>query len=84
MIFCHFRISDTTDFVKMLQSENSDLQSVDPIPTTSDFVDFLRRRALDDSVFVRKNALQVNAVSLFETFRKKCLPFCMFAKTFPI
>lgn len=31
----------------------------DPLPPASEFLDFLRKRALDDSVFVRKNALQV-------------------------
>ena len=44
----------------MLQDPDSDLSSVDPIPSTDDFVDFLQRRALDDSVYVRKNALPVS------------------------
>jgi hypothetical protein len=54
------RIYLPTDFVKLLSDPSSDLCSVNPIPSTEDFVDFLRKRSLDDSVYVRKNALQVH------------------------
>jgi len=60
----YFRIFLTSDFVKLLQDPTSDLNRFDPVPSSDDFVDFLRRRALDDSVYVRKNALQVRFVNL--------------------
>ena len=49
----------TVDFSELLQNSNADLSKVNPLPKSEDFIDFLRKRALDDSVFVRKNALQV-------------------------
>ena len=49
----------TVDFPELLQNSNADLSKVNPLPKSEDFIDFLRKRALDDSVFVRKNALQV-------------------------
>jgi len=58
-----FRIFSTSDFVKLFQDPSSDLSNFDPVPSSDDFVDFLRRRALDDSVHVRKNALQVRFAS---------------------
>ncbi len=47
------------DFVELLSDPDADLAAVDPLPSTDAFMDFLRKRALDDSVYVRKNALQV-------------------------
>ncbi len=47
------------DFVDLLSDPSADLASVNPLPSTESFLDFLRKRALDDSVYVRKNALQV-------------------------
>ena len=47
------------DFVEILKDPDADLSEVNPLPSTYAFIDFLRRRALDDSVYVRKNALQV-------------------------
>ena len=49
----------TVDFFELLQNPKSDLSKVNPLPKSEEFIDFLRKRALDDSVFVRKNALQV-------------------------
>jgi hypothetical protein len=49
----------TVDFPELLQNSKADLSKVNPLPKSEDFIDFLRKRALDDSVFVRKNALQV-------------------------
>lgn len=49
----------TVDFVELLQDPNVDLSSVKPLPSSQSFIDFLRKRALDESVYVRKNALQV-------------------------
>jgi hypothetical protein len=46
------------DFASLLESDE-DWASVNPLPSTEAFIDFLRRRALDESVYVRKNALQV-------------------------
>ena len=43
----------------MLQDPEADLSSVNPLPQSEAFIDFLRKRALDESVYVRKNALQV-------------------------
>ncbi len=47
------------DFGVLLESEEADWSSVNPLPHPDAFLDFLRRRALDESVYVRKNALQV-------------------------
>jgi len=44
---------------ELLQDQEVDLEKIDPLPSSKDFIDFLRRRALDQSVFVRKSALQV-------------------------
>ena len=49
----------TVDFFELLQNPCTDLSKVNPLPKSEEFIDFLRKRALDDSVFVRKNALQV-------------------------
>ncbi len=50
----------TVDFLELLQNlEDSDLSKVNPLPKSEDLIDFLRKRALDDSVFVRKHALAV-------------------------
>ena len=43
----------------MLDSEDTDLASVDILPSGREIITFLRKRALDQSVFVRKSALQV-------------------------
>lgn len=51
------------DFVEILEDPDADLSEVNPLPSTHAFIDFLRRRALDDSVYVRKNALQVNTMT---------------------
>ena len=51
--------NEPIDFVELLQDPNVDLSTINPLPTTDAFIEFLRRRALDDSVYVRKNALQV-------------------------
>ena len=48
------------DFVEILKDPDADLSEVNPLPSTYAFIDFLRRRALDDSVYVRKNSLQVS------------------------
>ena len=45
--------------MELLQNSSADLSKVNPLPKSEDFIDFLRKRALDDSVFVRKHALQV-------------------------
>ena len=44
---------------EMLQSEDTDLVNVDLLPSGRELIQFLRKRALDQSVFVRKSALQV-------------------------
>ena len=49
----------TVDFVELLQDPEADLSKVNPLPKSEELVDFLRKRALDDSVYVRKNALLV-------------------------
>ena len=49
----------TVDFVELLQDPEADLSSLNPLPSSEAFIDFLRQRALDESVYVRKNALQV-------------------------
>ena len=55
-----FRTShEHVDFVEILEDPEADLSEVNPLPSAHAFIDFLRRRALDDSVYVRKNALQV-------------------------
>ncbi len=46
------------DFVDLLSDASVELATMDPLPSTEAFMDFLRKRALDDSVYVRKNALQ--------------------------
>ena len=46
------------DFVELLSDPDTDFSSIDPLPSADVFLDFLRKRALDDSVYVRKNALQ--------------------------
>ena len=62
--FCLFsRLSSTAEFVDLLKDPSSDLSSFDPVPSSDSFIDFLRRRALDDSVNVRKNALQVRCTT---------------------
>ena len=53
------------DFVEILKDPDADLSEVNPLPSTYAFIDFLRRRALDDSVYVRKNALQVGPLCYF-------------------
>ena len=58
MLF-NFYSRETVDFVELLQDPEVDLSSVNPLPQSDAFIDFLRKRALDDSVYVRKNALQV-------------------------
>ena len=61
-LFDHERADDkrdTVDFEELLQDPEADLSSVNPLPQSETFIDFLRKRALDESVFVRKNALQV-------------------------
>ena len=48
------------DFLKLLEDpEGSDWNEVNPLPSTEAFIAFLRKLALDESVYVRKNALQV-------------------------
>lgn len=49
----------TVDFADLLQNPDADISKVNPLPKSDEFIDFLRKRALDDSVFVRKHALQV-------------------------
>ena len=44
---------------EMLDSEDTDLENVDILPSGREIITFLRKRALDQSVFVRKSALQV-------------------------
>ena len=44
---------------EMLDSEETDLENVDILPSSREIITFLRKRALDQSVFVRKSALQV-------------------------
>jgi hypothetical protein len=53
------RDSSTVDFVELLKDPDMNLASVNPLPERGAFIDFLRKRALDESVYVRKNALQV-------------------------
>ena len=53
------QLKRTVDFFELLNSPDEDLKKVNPLPKSADFIEFLRRRALDDSVFVRKHALQV-------------------------
>ena len=48
--------------MEILQDPEADLSEINPLPSTHAFIDFLRRRALDDSVYVRKNALQVSHI----------------------
>lgn len=55
------------NFVEILQDPEADLSEINPLPSTHAFIDFLRRRALDDSVYVRKNALQVSQISQIDT-----------------
>jgi hypothetical protein len=43
----------------LLEEDDVDLAEIDPLPSTEAFLEFLRKRALDESVYVRKNALQV-------------------------
>ncbi|TRY62148.1 hypothetical protein TCAL_11306, partial [Tigriopus californicus] len=50
---------DMVDFVELLGDEKADLARIHPLPSAACFTEFLRKRALDDSVYVRKNALQV-------------------------
>lgn len=50
---------DMVDFAELLGDESADLASINPLPSAACFTEFLRKRALDDSVYVRKNALQV-------------------------
>ena len=58
--FCLFPFfRETVDFIELLQDPEADLSSVNPLPQSEAFIDFLRKRALDESVYVRKNALQV-------------------------
>ena len=45
--------------MEILEDPDTDLSQINPLPSAHAFIDFLRRRALDDSVYVRKNALQV-------------------------
>ena len=49
----------TVDFLELLQDPEADLSNVNPLPKSQELVEFLRKRALDDSVYVRKNALLV-------------------------
>ena len=49
----------TVDFAEILQDPEANIDDIDPLPSTAVFIDFLRRRALDESVFVRKNALSL-------------------------
>ena len=44
---------------ELLASEDTDLANVDILPSGREIIQFLRKRALDQSVFVRKSALQV-------------------------
>eukprot|EP00092_Neocalanus_flemingeri_P019653 GFUD01021285.1.p1 GENE.GFUD01021285.1~~GFUD01021285.1.p1 ORF type:complete len:1759 (-),score=675.16 GFUD01021285.1:47-5323(-) len=44
---------------EVLEDETLDLSNVDFLPSGGELIQFLRRRALDQSVFVRKSALQV-------------------------
>ena len=44
---------------EVLEDPDLDLSSVDFLPSGDELIQFLRRRALDQSVFVRKSALQV-------------------------
>ena len=48
------------DFVELMSDPNTDFASINPLPSSEIFLDFLRKRALDESVYVRKNALQVS------------------------
>ena len=47
------------DMAELLQAEDVDLTTIELLPSSSELVRFLRSRALDQSVFVRKSALQV-------------------------
>ena len=50
------------DFVEFFSSDSDsapDFSRIDPLPTSEVFIDFLKGRTLDDSVYVRKNALMV-------------------------
>lgn len=54
--------TQTVDFLDLLGSIEDKLDdnlNINPLPKSQDFIEFLRRRALDDSVFVRKHALAV-------------------------
>ena len=51
--------SGSLDFLKLLEDPSSDWSEVNPLPSTTSFIGFLRKLALDESVYVRKNALQV-------------------------
>ena len=51
------------DFATLLES-NEDWAAINPLPSTDTFLDFLRKRALDESVYVRKSALQVSVGSI--------------------
>lgn len=51
--------SGFVDFIELLQDPDVDLTQIDPLPSSKVFIEFLRKRALDESVYVRKNALQV-------------------------
>ena len=44
---------------QLLEDEDTDLAAVDLLPSGAELIAFLRKRALDQSVFVRKSALQV-------------------------
>ena len=59
LFFFYFPFRETVDFIELLQDPEADLSSVNPLPQSEAFIDFLRKRALDESVYVRKNALQV-------------------------
>ena len=52
-------LDEPADFAELLQDPEADLSRVNALPSTDAFIEFLRRRALDDSVYVRRYALQV-------------------------
>ncbi len=72
MLACHCRDWTGVDFVEILEKPDADLTSVDPLPPSDVFLEFLRHRALDESVFVRKSALQVRLTSCVLQLPDEC------------
>eukprot|EP00095_Tigriopus_kingsejongensis_P003824 maker-scaffold2482_size15237-snap-gene-0.3 protein:Tk03824 transcript:maker-scaffold2482_size15237-snap-gene-0.3-mRNA-1 annotation:"condensin-2 complex subunit d3" len=52
-------LENMVDFVELLEDESKDLGAINPLPSAACFTEFLRKRALDESVYVRKNSIQV-------------------------